>query len=151
VKSAAFSADEQISKHFLRSHRTAFKDPETYRAYATSGNYSNWELSTDRANAARRFVEAKGLAADQVTQVRGFADRRLRKPTDPLDPSNRRVSLIVQYTVLNDTAADAKATAGGEERPVDSNTPPAPGEKSAKPDAEQKAEEPVKKAEVPSK
>jgi chemotaxis protein MotB len=66
--------------------------------YAASGNYSNWELSTDRANAARRLMQSNGIAADQVVQVRGFADQRLRKLDSPLDPSNRRISLIVQYT-----------------------------------------------------
>jgi chemotaxis protein MotB len=68
------------------------------KPYATSGNYTNWELSTDRANAARRLMQANGIAHGQISQVRGFADQRLRKPQDALDPSNRRVSLIVQYT-----------------------------------------------------
>src|SRR5271154_4972600 len=48
------------------------------KPYAISGNYSNWELSTDRANAARRLMEANGLKPNQVSQVRGFADQRLR-------------------------------------------------------------------------
>lgn len=39
----------------------------------------------------------QGMRADQITQVRGFADQRLRKSDAPLDPSNRRISLIVQY------------------------------------------------------
>ena len=69
--------------------------------YAASANYGNWELSADRANTARRVMQASGLKADQVTQVRGFADQRLRKPDAPLDPSNRRISLIVQYTIRN--------------------------------------------------
>jgi len=60
-------------------------------------NYGNWELSADRANAARRLMQANGISEGQVTQVRGFADQRLRKPEAPLDPSNRRISLIVQY------------------------------------------------------
>jgi chemotaxis protein MotB len=72
------------------------------KPYVTFGNYGNWELSSDRANAARRLMQANGIRADQVTQVRGFADQRLRKPTDPLDPSNRRISLIVQYIIKND-------------------------------------------------
>jgi chemotaxis protein MotB len=38
-----------------------------------------------------------GLRPDQIKQVRGFADQRLRNLKDPLDPSNRRVSIIVQY------------------------------------------------------
>lgn len=66
------------------------------KPYAEGSNYSNWELSADRANAARRLMQANGIGEKQVTQVRGFADQRLRKP-DPFDPSNRRISLIVQY------------------------------------------------------
>jgi len=69
------------------------------KPYVPSSNYSNWELSSDRANSARRLMQAKGLRSDQVTQVRGYADNKLRKPDDPLDPSNRRVSLIVEYMV----------------------------------------------------
>src|SRR5579871_5582261 len=59
------------------------------RPYAPSASYGNWELSTDRANAARRVMQAKGIRADQVRQVRGFADQRLRKPDAPYDPANR--------------------------------------------------------------
>lgn len=67
------------------------------KPYAPTASYSNWELSTDRANAARRLVQANGVRPDQITQVRGFADQRLRKPDDPLDAANRRISIIVQY------------------------------------------------------
>ncbi len=70
--------------------------------YSTSGNYGNWELSADRANTARRVMQGNGIRADQVTQVRGFADQRLRKPDAPLDPANRRISVIVQYILKND-------------------------------------------------
>ena len=58
--------------------------------------YGNWELSTDRANTARRLMETSGLRSGQVVQVRGFADRKLRKPQQPEDASNRRVTLIIQ-------------------------------------------------------
>jgi len=70
--------------------------------YAPSATYGNWELSTDRANAARRVMQEHGIRGDQVIQVRGFADQRLRKPEAPLDPSNRRISVIVQYIVKNE-------------------------------------------------
>lgn len=59
--------------------------------------YSNWELSADRANSARKIMQETGLRPDQVTQVRGFADQQLRVPDKPEDASNRRVSIIVQY------------------------------------------------------
>lgn len=65
--------------------------------YANDVAYSNWELSADRANAARRLMQERGLRRNQVSQVRGYADQRLRLPQNPYDPSNRRISLIVQY------------------------------------------------------
>jgi chemotaxis protein MotB len=79
----------------------------------SSPTYGNWELSADRANAARRVMQAHGIRADQVTQVRGFADQRLRKLDAPLDPANRRISLIVQYTVKNNDDEDAPPASGG--------------------------------------
>ncbi len=65
--------------------------------YARPGAYSNWELSADRANTARRLMEANGVRINQVSQVRGFADQQLRDAKNPLNAANRRVSLIVQY------------------------------------------------------
>jgi chemotaxis protein MotB len=65
--------------------------------YSGNSNYGNWELSADRSNAARRLMEQNGLPQEQFSEIRGYADRRLRKPEDPVDPSNRRISLIVQY------------------------------------------------------
>ncbi len=65
-------------------------------------DYGNWELSTDRANSARRLMQQKGLGDKQVAQVRGYADQLLRKADSPLDPSNRRISLIVKYTDQQD-------------------------------------------------
>ena len=67
------------------------------KPYGAGALYTNWELSFDRANAARRLMQANGVRPDQVTQVRGFANQRLRKPDYPLDPSNRRISVIVKY------------------------------------------------------
>jgi chemotaxis protein MotB len=69
------------------------------KPYSSVNAYDNWDLSTDRANAARRLMQEHGMHSDQISQVRGFADQRLRLPQQPLDPSNRRVSLIVQYVV----------------------------------------------------
>jgi chemotaxis protein MotB len=78
------------------------------KPYPPGATYTNWELSADRANAARRLVQADGIRADQITQVRGFADQRLRKPEDPQDPSNRRISLIVEYLKKPVSPADAE-------------------------------------------
>lgn len=67
------------------------------KPYVSQSGYSNWELSADRANAARRIMQATGLRSDQISEVRGYADQQLRKPKSPADPSNRRISLIVKY------------------------------------------------------
>lgn len=64
--------------------------------YSDDANYSNWELSADRANAARRLLQADGVRQDQVTQVRGYADQLLRVKDNPADPSNRRISILVK-------------------------------------------------------
>jgi chemotaxis protein MotB len=84
------------------------------KPYLGKGNYSNWELSVDRANAARRLMQQHGIRDDQIMQVRGFADQHLRKPDEPLDPSNRRVSLIVQY--LNKKPVNDDKPAAGENK-----------------------------------
>ena len=67
------------------------------KPFALNRNYGNWELSSERALAARRLMQENGLGPHQVTQVRGFADQRLRKPKEPEDPANRRISVIVEY------------------------------------------------------
>jgi len=64
--------------------------------YSTGTNYSNWELSDDRANAARHLLQQHGVRVDQVTQVRGYADQFLRVKDNPYDPSNRRITILVK-------------------------------------------------------
>jgi chemotaxis protein MotB len=64
--------------------------------YSDDRSYSNWELSADRANAARRLLQQDGVREDQVTQVRGYADQLLRVKANPFDPSNRRISILVK-------------------------------------------------------
>lgn len=87
------------------------------RPYAGAGNYSNWELSADRANAARRVMQQNGLGPKQVTQVRGYADQRLRKPAEPEDASNRRISLVVQYLEKHSGEDEAEEKDGEKKKP----------------------------------
>jgi chemotaxis protein MotB len=90
--------------------------------YSGGGAYGNWELSADRSNAARRLMEQSGLSPAQISEVRGYADRRLRNSKDPLDPSNRRISLIVRYLPQENAAEDAspeKATGKESESAVE--------------------------------
>jgi chemotaxis protein MotB len=117
------------------------------KPYSAASTYTNWELSSDRANAARRLMLLHGIRTDQVTQVRGFADQRLRKKENPLDPSNRRISLIVQYLPKKPGDPDAKSEKGGEaaEGKSEGGEPKHEGgeAKSEKPEA--KPTEPAKK------
>ena len=71
--------------------------------YSSTQRYSNWELSADRANAARRVLEAGGFPADRVSGVIGHADRFLRFPDRPLDARNRRVSILVKHDTTTST------------------------------------------------
>lgn len=81
------------------------------KAYAQESTYGNWELSVDRANSARRSMQEMGIRRNQVAQVRGYADQRLRVAADPLDPSNRRISLIVQYATVDAPPVEASLPA----------------------------------------
>jgi chemotaxis protein MotB len=96
------------------------------KPYAGSGDYGNWELSADRANAALRLMQQKGLGERQVTQVRGYADQRLRKPDSPLDPSNRRISVIVQYLPKPGAEEETPTGTVGQKPPAESTHSEAP-------------------------
>jgi chemotaxis protein MotB len=72
---------------------------------ARPDQYGNWELSTDRANAARRLMQSGGLRTGQVLQVGGFADQHLRDPEHPEAASNRRISVIVKYQDMDAAGA----------------------------------------------
>ncbi|MGD1061673.1 MAG: flagellar motor protein MotB [Terracidiphilus sp.] len=104
--------------------------------YSSDTNYSNWELSADRANSARRLLQQDGVRADQVTQVRGFADQLLRVKSNPYDPSNRRISILVKNN--DDTAPPQLVHA----RVVSGATGPAPS--AAAPGASAKPAVPAK-------
>jgi len=70
--------------------------------YTRNATYGNWELSSDRANVSRRMMQNDGVRMDQVSQVRGFADQRLRTPDKPFDAANRRISLVVLNLPVED-------------------------------------------------
>lgn len=91
--------------------------------FGAGANYSNWELSADRANACRRLMLQNGLRSDQVAEVRGFADQNLRNKADPADAANRRITLLVKYvqeqtaTVSAPAESPAESESGNAERP----------------------------------
>jgi len=98
------------------------------KPYSGDNGYTNWELSTDRANSARKLMEAHGLRPQQVNQVRGYADRELRHPEDPMRPSNRRISVIVQYLPLKPGESRAKPDTAENPQPEAAKSEPPPKE-----------------------
>jgi chemotaxis protein MotB len=78
-------------------------------AYSTQHGYGNWELSADRANAARRALVDGGLDETKVTRVVGLASSVLFDKTNPANPINRRISIVV---MTRDAEESALAGAG---------------------------------------
>ena len=77
--------------------------------FPPGATFTNWELSNARANAARRVLETTAISVNRITEVTGYADRQLRNPANPRDPSNRRISLLLPFV-----------------RPPDAPSPPSP-------------------------
>ena len=67
------------------------------RPYSRADGYSNFELSAERANSARRLIVSRGVENKRIDEVRGCADSRLKNPQDPYDVTNRRISIIVKF------------------------------------------------------
>ena len=109
--------------------------------FSKSGVYTNWELSADRANAARRIMEQGGLHGHQVVGVRGFADTHLRIPDAPLDSRNRRVSIIV---MSYDPRTVEEPTVPTEKPAGDAEGTAAPGKPSAGPNEKHESIVPAK-------
>ncbi|WGI25554.1 flagellar motor protein MotB [Halomonas alkaliantarctica] len=79
--------------------------------------YSNWELSNDRANASRRELVAGGFDPDQLLRVSGFADRVLLPETEPTDPINRRIELVVLFPEIAEAIRDPAVMDSGAASP----------------------------------
>ena len=82
--------------------------------------YSNWELSSERANAARRELLAAGMKPSKVLQIRGLADALPFLKNDPANPANRRISIVV----LN-AQAEQQFLRDGQQTPSESPAPSA--------------------------
>jgi chemotaxis protein MotB len=120
--------------------------------YSSDTNYSNWELSADRANAARRLLQQDGVRKDQVTQVRGYADQILRVKNNPYDPSNRRISILVKNADATTLPPDSKVrvvSGGAPPAAPDAGNAKAEGAKHEGTKPEAYAEKPPEKAAAP--
>lgn len=89
-----------IGKQMAELHNKIVVEGHTDSRPFPSGDkgYSNYELSADRANAARRVLLNSGLKSNQIDEIRGYADNRLRNQENPYDVVNRRISIVVKYS-----------------------------------------------------
>ncbi|MEJ5250694.1 MAG: OmpA family protein [Chthonomonadetes bacterium] len=87
----------QIAKYLAKLPNRIIIEGHTDSRPFSRGGMTNWELSVNRANSARRVLEAGGVRKGQIYEVRGYADNKLRVPDDPYHYSNRRISLLIAY------------------------------------------------------
>lgn len=87
------------------------------RPYANNGGHSNWELSTERANAARRELVNAGLADNKIARIVGLGASVLFNKEDPYDPINRRISIVMMNKATDD-GLTGKVVARNSEVPV---------------------------------
>jgi chemotaxis protein MotB len=85
---------QQIAQELSKLPNPIELEGHTDRRPYPSGSYTNWDLSAERANAARRVLALSGVTG--ISQVSGLADTKLRNVNDPYDLSNRRVSILVR-------------------------------------------------------
>jgi chemotaxis protein MotB len=111
--------------------------------YSSDAGYSNWDLSADRANSARRLLQQDGVRVNQVTQVRGYADQMLRMKNNPTDPSNRRVSILVKNDNESVPTLLAANVVNGSTPLPGASKEPAPASNGAKPQGGQPVAQPA--------
>jgi len=102
--------------------------------YGEGADYTNWELSADRANASRRILLQSALPPDRLNNVMGKADTDLLDKKDPTSPRNRRISILLLKQELTDPdfakkaaqkAKDEGLTDDAEEKPEATDSPAA--------------------------
>lgn len=97
MKPAGRIALNQIAQELKTLENPVIIEGHTDAAQYRRIDYTNWELSSDRANAARRILIQEGMPSYRIVEVTGMADRQLKHPDDPLSPSNRRISIRLPF------------------------------------------------------
>ncbi|WP_133479355.1 flagellar motor protein MotB [Cognatilysobacter segetis] len=106
-------------------NRVAISGHTDTTPYAAKNGYSNWELSAERANAARRALIAGGMREEKLARVVGLSSSVPFNRNDPADPKNRRISLVVLSQEAERIAAESDTPRmAGDGRPND--PPPVP-------------------------
>ncbi len=99
MKSATMLALQLIgSELVLLQHPVVLEGHTDAAKFGVDGSYGNWELSADRANAARRVLLGAGLGEGRIVEVRGYAATKPRVLNDPMSASNRRISILLPFS-----------------------------------------------------
>jgi chemotaxis protein MotB len=124
---------KELAKYLATvSNRISLTGHTDIRPYPGNGGYSNWELSADRANAARRALIVGGLPDEKIARVVGLASSVLFDKAHPENPINRRISIVVMTKQAEEDALKTDTAAATDVRP---ETPGAPGAAVAPPTA----------------
>jgi chemotaxis protein MotB len=107
------------------SSKIALEGHTDARVYPTK-NYSNWELSTERASAARKELERNGLVPDNLIRVAGYAATEPLVKNDPYDPRNRRISIVLFHDGRSAAPRLTLPAAQGTEQAQQTANQPAP-------------------------
>ncbi|MFJ4141715.1 flagellar motor protein MotB [Pseudomonas sp. NPDC089734] len=97
------------------------------KPYVGSGEFGNWELSANRANAARRALVAGGYPDPQVARVVGYASSALYDREHPFNPVNRRIDIVVLTKKAQQRIEGDQNTGGAPQTPAAPSAPAAPG------------------------
>ncbi len=108
IASAVLTEQGRVTLQTIAGELKGLENPiviegHTDAARYANRTYTNWDLSADRANAARRILEESGLDHGRIAEVTGLADKQLRYPLDPLNPANRRISILLPFIDPPDT------------------------------------------------
>jgi chemotaxis protein MotB len=106
IKPDALELIKRIASVLATTNRSMIVEGHTDAKPYAGKDYTNWDLSTDRALALRRALAIGGVGEGQFLGVRGLAATQLRKPSDPFHYSNRRVSILLPFEASKDQKID---------------------------------------------
>lgn len=97
IRPEASKLIKRIAPLIVQSGRGVVIEGHTDAMPYPGSGYDNWDLSTDRAASMRRMLLRCGVSEGRFLEVRGYADKKLRVPSDPYHYSNRRVTLLLPF------------------------------------------------------
>ncbi len=108
-------------------NKTSISGHTDAKPYVGSGEFGNWELSANRANAARRALVAGGYPDSQVARVVGYASSALYDREHPFNPVNRRIDIVVLTKKAQQRIEGDQNTGGAPQTAPAPAAPAAPG------------------------